>query len=255
MLSSSVMHWDFALILIFLGVAVPWLGRRRVRQLMTVPQTTKKDRLVLYASTCAFQWFIATMILWRARAYGTTISQLGVAIPNILIVAVTAVILASVVFANQIFSLRRLAGRPTEIRGAIPQFALKIFPQDNQERIAFFALVATVAVCEEFIYRGFVQNVFEKWSGGYAVAGIVGSAVMFGMAHLYQGRRGLISTFVIGLIFSGVCFGTGSLVPALAAHFVADLTAGFLAPKAILKSLEPTTNGTSETSFTESSVG
>lgn len=248
------MHWDFALVLLFLGVAVPWLGRRRIRQLMAAPQTTKKDRLALYASTCAFQWFAAAVILWRAGAHGITISQLGVAIPNILIVAVTAIILATLVFANQIFSLRKLAARPAEIRGTIPQLALKIFPQDNQERLAFFALVATVAICEEFIYRGFIQHVFEKWSGGYVVAGIVGSAVMFGMAHLYQGRRGLISTFAIGLIFSGIRFGTGSLVPALAAHFVADLTAGFLAPRTILKSLESAAKGTSETAFTTRSA-
>jgi uncharacterized protein len=254
MLSSNVMHWDFALILVFLGVAVPWLGRRRVRQLIAAPQTTKKDRLILYASTCAFQWFASSVILWRASAHGTTIRQLGVAIPNVLITAATAVILASIVFANQIFSLRRLAARPAEIRGAIPQLALKIFPQDDQERLAFFALVATVAVCEEFIYRGFIQNVFEKWSGGYLVAGVVGSAVMFGLAHLYQGHRGLISTFAIGLIFSSIRVGTGSLVPALVAHFVADLTAGFLAPRAILKSLESAANEAQETPFTAGSA-
>lgn len=248
------MHWDFALILIFLGVAVPWLGRRRVRQLMAAPHTTKKDRLILYASTCAFQWFASGIILWRAGAHGITINQLGVAIPNVFVVAVTALILGALVFANQIFSLRKLASRPAEIRGAIPQLALKIFPQDNQERLAFFILVATVAVCEEFIYRGFVQNVFEKWSGGFAVAGVVGSAAMFGLAHLYQGRRGLISTSVIGLLFSGIRFGTGSLVPPLFAHFVADLTAGFLAPKAILRSLESAAKSASETSLATSST-
>jgi membrane protease YdiL (CAAX protease family) len=249
------MHWDFAFILIFLGVAVPWLGQRRIRQLMAAPQTTKVDRLVLYASTCAFQWFAAGVILWRANAHRIMAGQLGVAIPNILLVAITTVILGALVFANQIFSLRRLATRPAEIRGAIPQLALKIFPQDNEERLVFFALVATVAVCEEFIYRGFVQHVFEEWSGGYAIAGIVGSAVMFGLAHLYQGRRGLISTFAIGLLFSGIRLGTGSLIPPLVAHFVADLTAGFLAPKVILKSLESTNNSITEPSVVVTSDG
>jgi membrane protease YdiL (CAAX protease family) len=249
MLSSNAMHWDFALILIFLGVAVPWLGRRRIRQLMAAPQTTKMDRLVLYASTCAFQWFAAGVILWRAHAHHIAAAELGVAIPNTLLVALTAFILGALVFANQIFSLRKLAIRPAEIRGSIPQLALKIFPQDNEERLVFFALVTTVAVCEEFIYRGFVQHVFEKWSGGYVIAGILGSAVMFGLAHLYQGRRGLISTFAIGLLFSGVRFGTGSLVPPLVAHFAADLTAGFLAPKAILKSLESANKDNSEPSI------
>lgn len=249
------MHWDFALILIFLGVAVPWLGRRRIRQLVATPQTTKRDRLILYASTCAFQLFASCVILWRTNAHRIPASQLGMAIPNVVIVGVSAVILGAVVFANQIFSLRRLATRPAEVREAIPQLALKIFPQDSEERLVFFALVATVAVCEEFIYRGFVQNVFENWSGGYALAGVFGSAAMFGLAHLYQGRRGLISTFAIGLVFSGVRFGTGSLVAPIVAHFVADLTAGFLAPKAILKSLESDNKASREQGDTGDSAG
>lgn len=232
------MHWDFALILIFLGVAVPWLGRRRIRQLMAVPQTTKMDRLTLYASTIAFQWCAAGVILWRVNAHGIKVTQLGVAIPNVALVAGVSIGLGALVLVNQIFGLRRLASQSTKNRGAIPELALKIFPQNNDERLVFFALVATVAVCEEFIYRGFVQHVFEDWSGGYVLVGILGSAVMFGLAHLYQGRRGLISTFTIGVAFSAVRLGTGSLVPPFVAHFVADLVAGFLAPGAVRRSLE-----------------
>jgi uncharacterized protein len=232
------MYWDFALILIFLGIAVPWLGRRRIRQLMAVPQTTKMERLTLYASTIAFQWCAAGVILWRVNARGITVTQLGVAIPNIALVAGVSIGLGALVLLNQIFGLRRLASQSTKNRGAIPELALKIFPQNNDERLVFFALVATVAVCEEFIYRGFVQRVFEDWSGGHVLIGILGSAVMFGLAHLYQGRRGLISTFTIGLAFSAVRSGTGSLVPPFIAHFIADLVAGFLAPTAVKKSLE-----------------
>ncbi len=232
------MHWDFALILIFLGVAVPWLGRRRIRQLMAVPQTTKMDRLTLYASTVAFQWCAAGVILWRVNAHGIKVTQLGVAIPNVALVAGVSIGLGALVLVNQIFGLRRLGSQSTKTRGAIPELALKIFPQNNDERLVFFSLVATVAVCEEFIYRGFVQHVFEDWSGGHVLVGILGSAVMFGLAHLYQGRRGLISTFTIGVAFSAVRLGTGSLVPPFAAHFVADLVAGFLAPGAVRRSLE-----------------
>jgi membrane protease YdiL (CAAX protease family) len=232
------MHWDFALILIFLGVAVPWLGRRRIRQLMQTPQTTKKDRLSLYASTVGFQWTAAGVILWRSAKHGITATQLGVAIPNVSLAVAISIVLAALVFANQIFSLRRIAARPSEVHGPVPHLALKIFPQDNVERVAFFGLVATVAACEELIYRGFIQRVFEDWSRGYLIAGIAGSAVMFSLAHLYQGRRGLVSTFIVGLLFSAVRAWTGSLLAPAVAHFVADLTAGFLAPKAMLRALK-----------------
>jgi membrane protease YdiL (CAAX protease family) len=234
------MHWDFALILVFLGAAVPLLGRRRIRQLMEAPQTTKMDRLTLYASTVAFQWLAAGVVLWRTAAHGIRGSQLGLLIPNPALTAAVSIILAALVFANQIFSLRRLTASPSEIKGILPQLALKLFPQDDIERLVFFALVATVAICEELIYRGFVQRVFENWSGGHVVAGILGSAAFFALAHLYQGRRGLTSTFVIGLLFSAIRAWTGSLVAPMIAHFIADLTVGFLAPKRLRETLVST---------------
>jgi uncharacterized protein len=230
MLSSNLMHWDFALILIFLGVAVPVLGSRRIRHLLDSPQTSKMDRLSIYASTIAFQWLAALIILQRTRAHGIGLARLGVAIPRPALAITVAIVLAALISLNQIYSLRRLVATPSEIKGILPQLALKLFPQDDVERLAFFALVVTVAVCEELIYRGFVQRVFQDWSGGHVMAGLVGSAVFFALAHLYQGRRGITTTIVVGLLFSIVRSWTGSLFPTSMAHFVADFSVGMLAP-------------------------
>jgi uncharacterized protein len=224
------MHWDYALILIFLGVAVPLLGRRRIRQLLNSPETSKLDRLSIYASTVAFQWTATVVILWRTRARGITFAQLGVAIPKPALAITISIFLAALISVNQIYSLRRLVKTPSEIQGVLPQLALKLFPQDDIERLIFFALVVTVAICEEFIYRGFVQRVFQDWSGGYVTAGVVCSAVFFALAHLYQGRRGLFTTIVVGMIFSGVRVLANSLFPTFVAHFIADFCIGMLAP-------------------------
>jgi membrane protease YdiL (CAAX protease family) len=118
---------------------------------------------------------------------------------------------------------------------------MKIFPRDAIERPSFLALVATVAICEELIYRGFAQYVFQDWSRSLLV-GILGSALLFSVAHLYQGKRGLISTFAVGLLFSGVRAWTGSLAPTIVAHFVADLSIGLLAPGHIREALRQASN-------------
>jgi membrane protease YdiL (CAAX protease family) len=110
------------------------------------------------------------------------------------------------------------------------QLASRIFPQDNEERAAFLAVVATVAFCEEFIYRGFVQTIFERWMH-FALVAIFAASAMFAVAHLYQGWRGILSTLVVGILFSTIRWWTGSLLPAVASHFVADIVAGHLAPK------------------------
>jgi len=231
------MHWDFALILLALGVAVPLLGRRRVGQLMRTPSTTKMDRLSLYATTLAFQWIAAGVILWRAAVHEIRAAQLGLAIGNPILTVTITIVLTALVLLNQLISLRRLASNPAEAQGLLPQLALKLFPQDDVERLAFFALVVTVAICEELVYRGFVQGVFQDWSKGSVTVGVLGSAIYFSIAHLYQGRRGLASTLVAGLIFAGARAWTGSLLPPIAAHFVADITVGILAPVKILSTM------------------
>ena len=230
MLSSEGMHWDFALILLFLGTVVPWLGRRRIRQLMQMPKTTKQDRLLLYASTIAFQWVAAGVILWRTSARRISIASLGFQIPNRGIVALVSVLSAALVLVNQLVSLRRISRGTGEQHGILPELARKVFPQDFVERLVFLAVVITVSLCEEVIYRGFAQYVFRNSLWGSVLAGIVGSAALFALAHAYQGGRGIVATFVVGAMFSAVRSWTGSLLPPILAHFVADFTAGMLAP-------------------------
>jgi membrane protease YdiL (CAAX protease family) len=236
------MHRDFALILIFLGVAVPLLGRRRVRQLMAMPHTTKALRLRLYASTIAFQWIAAAIIFWRAQSHSLSFAQLGVAVPNVRLSVVVAALLSGLIFLNQTFSLRRISQHPGQLRGVLPHLALKIFPQDSPERLAFAALVCSVAICEEFIYRGFALRVFDSVAHGSAAAAVLGSAALFALAHLYQGRWGLLATCVVGILFGSICVWTASLLPSVVAHFVADLSAGFMAPARIKSALAATTS-------------
>jgi membrane protease YdiL (CAAX protease family) len=244
---SQVMHWDFIAILIVLGGLVPWLGRRRVHQLMLLPRTTKMDRLTLYASTIAFQWAAVIIILWRAMTRGIRPDQLGLSVRHPALTVSLSIVLGGLFFANQVFSVKKLASRSADLEGLLPQLALKVFPQDNMERLAFVALVSTVALCEEVIYRGFIQFIFQDVTGGVVLLGIVFSAIFFALAHFYQGTRGLLSTFVVGLLFATVRSWTGSLIPPISAHFVTDLTVGFLAPVRLRR------NG-SESSVATSSV-
>jgi uncharacterized protein len=224
------MHWDFALIVIFFATAVPLLGQRRIRHLMRLAETTKRNRLALYASTVVFQWFALAIIFWRACAHRISLQDLGLALPRPGLTAIVTLLLSVFVLSYQLLSLRAISAHPELVRGTVPRLALKIFPQDSTERVAFVAVVVTVAICEEGIYRGFAQNAFQDWSGGMISAGIAGSAVLFALAHLYQGARGVITTCIVGILFSLIRAWTGSLLAPLVAHFITDIVAGFLAP-------------------------
>jgi membrane protease YdiL (CAAX protease family) len=223
------MHWDYEAILIFLGVVLPLVGKWRVEGILRGAATTQADRLRLYASTIAFQWSLTAVILWRTNARGMNIAALGLAAPFPVRTAIVSLGLMGLLLANQLLSLSQLSARPDQLRGKLAQVALRIFPQDRIERLVFLGVVATVAICEELIFRGFVQGLFQGLFSN-AAAGILISAGVFGLAHLYQGRRGVIATCIVGLLFACARYGTGSLLPCVAGHFVVDLVAGYMFP-------------------------
>lgn len=219
------MHWDYIFILGILAVFVPWRSRGRVRMLLESPALGSSERLSLYLSTIVFQWAAAAGITWRCFAHGEGLGSLGIALPNAPRAFAATVVLSAVLVLNQIFGIRRLAGLAPERRGLVAQLAEKLLPRTRAEKYAAVALVSTVAVCEEFIYRGFIEGVFENALSS-VLAGAAISAAFFASAHLYQGRRGIVATFVIGLVFSGVRIWTGSLWPSIFIHFAVDFSAG-----------------------------
>jgi len=225
------MHWDYILILAILAVLVPWRSSSRIRALLNGPELASSERILLYLSTIAFQWAAVAVILWRCRAHHLSWTALGMALPHPFRAAAVAVGVSSVLVFSQIYGIRRVAALPYESRGLVAKLAEKLLPRASGEIFVAILLVTTVAVCEEFIYRGFVEAIFANAFSGSALAGAVISAAFFSLAHLYQGRKGLATTFAVGLILSAARIWTGSLLPSMVIHFAVDFSVGLAAMK------------------------
>ncbi len=228
-MNSIYIPWDFLLILVLLGTIVPWRGAVRMKRLMSKPELSSADRLSLYGSTIFFQWLIVAIVVWRSVARGVGPEELGLGAGDPRLVAWTSVVLTVLLCLNQIFGLRKITRLPEGRRGSLFAITEKIMPRDSTEILVYGALACTAGVSEEFLYRGFVFTAFVRLLVNFgppvAAAAILSSA-WFALAHLYQGRRGLITTCVVGMIFAGVRIWTGSLIPAVAAHIGIDLVAG-----------------------------
>jgi membrane protease YdiL (CAAX protease family) len=232
------MPWDFWLIFVVLGVVLPWRGRVRLRKLLAIPHVSPRERLSLYASTIAFQWIMVALVAWRAWAHGYTTAELGLAIYGegrvLLAGIVGAVILATLQWLN----LRRMGRLATPARGLLQSLAERIFPQTRVEMLPYFALALTAGVCEEFLYRGFAMAAIIR--AGLPVWGaVLLSSLLFGLAHLYQGRGGAAATMLLGALFGAARISYDSLVPAVFWHSAVDLVAGVAGPRYLTQSLEP----------------
>src|SRR5579885_801231 len=224
------MHWDLWLLFFVLTVLLPWRGHARLRKLLATPEISSVERLSLYFSTMAFQWVLAAVVAWRAWAHHYTIAELGLLIRNPAKVAAASAIGTVLFVAFQWMNLRRIGRLKPEARGFLQTLAEKILPKTWVETIPYVALAATAGICEEFIYRGFVMATLR--CAGLASWAIVAiSAIMFGLAHLYQGGGGLVSTTVVGVVFGIARIAYYSLVPVTFWHTAVDAVAGIAGPR------------------------
>jgi len=228
------MSWDIWLILFVLGVILPWRGRVRMKKLLAMQHVSTMERLSLYASTIAFQWFAVAVVAWRAWAHGFTALQLGLAIHDGTTILVASIVGAATIATLQWLNLRRVGKVPVESRGPLQVLAERILPQSTVELLPYLALAITAGLCEEFLYRGFAMAVLVH-IGLQAWAVVLISSVLFGLAHSYQGRGGIVMTLLIGLILGTSRMAYGSLVPAIFWHSAVDVVAGTAGPRYLLQ--------------------
>ena len=234
------MPWDFWAIFIVLGVVLPWRGRARLQKLLALPQMSSADRLSLYASTILFQWFIVAVAAWRAWARGLRLPEMGLVHQGRLNVLILAIVGGATLGGLQWLNLRRMARSHVKTRSLMRQLAERILPQSRKELALYLFLAVTAGLCEEFLYRGFAMAAFSR-TGMPTWAVVLLSSVLFGLAHLYQGRSGFVSTLVIGTVFGTARIAYDALVPVMTWHMAFDAVAGLAGPKYLLGLPQPIT--------------
>jgi CAAX protease family protein len=224
------MPWDIALIFFVLAVILPWRGRARMKKLLAMPRVSSMERLVLYASTIAFQWLAVAAVGWRAGARGYTPLQLGLTLHDRTRLIVVGTVGAATIATLQWLNLRRVGRLPIERRGPLQAIAERILPHSTVELLPYLALAITAGLCEEFLYRGFSMAAFSRL-GLQAWVVVLLSSILFGLAHSYQGRGGVIVTLLIGLALGASRIAYDSLVPAILWHTAIDAVAGIAGPR------------------------
>jgi uncharacterized protein len=219
------MPWDFWVIFFGLGVLLPWRGRVRMKWLLAMPRVSLMERLVLYASTIAFQWLAVAVVGWRVWARNYTAKQLGLVVHDRTTLLIAGIIGAVVIATLQWLNLRRVSRIPPESRGPLQAIAERILPQTTVELPPYLALAITAGLCEEFLYRGFAMAALTR-AGLRAWLVVLVSSILFGLAHSYQGRGGIVMTFVVGLVLGTSRLAYNSLVPAVFWHCAVDMMAG-----------------------------
>jgi uncharacterized protein len=98
-------------------------------------------------------------------------------------------------------------------------------PHTYLEAGLFVLLSVFAGLFEEIIFRGYLQRQFGALAQNAAI-GIIGSGVIFGLAHGYQGPRMMVVIGVYGVFFGVLAHFRKSLRPGMMAHALQDSLAG-----------------------------
>ncbi|HEX2328606.1 MAG TPA: type II CAAX endopeptidase family protein [Candidatus Angelobacter sp.] len=191
------------------------------------------SKLFLYGGTFFFELILILLIWFAIRHRGVTMRELiggrwdsfesfllDVAIAAIFFVAAQA-ILVGLRMALGVLDLHNTSQQIAQIKKTLGP----LIPKTGIEVTAFIVLSVFAGLFEEIIFRGYLQRQFAAM-GKNAWAGIIGSAVIFGLGHGYQGNRMMIVIAVYGALFGILVHMRKSLRPGMMAHAFQDAFSG-----------------------------
>ncbi len=101
------------------------------------------------------------------------------------------------------------------------------FPATLLEGILAVVVSISAGVCEEIIFRGYLQRQLWALTRSTAIA-ILLQAMIFGVPHVYQGTRLAATVCLYGVLFGVLAHWRHSLRPGILAHAWSDIAARLL---------------------------
>ena len=183
------------------------------------------SRLRFYLPTMIWEWLVFAYIYWGVRRHGKTFADMAGGRWKNAVEFLRDVVIA---FGTWIVALIVLGAvsHLLHATGSV-EAAKRIGPQGLLEDIVYLCLAVTAGICEETIFRGYLQRQFVAWFRN-APAGVLVSAILFGAGHVYQGLRPAIVIVVFGLIFGILAELRRSIYPGVIMHTWQDALSGFL---------------------------
>lgn len=104
-----------------------------------------------------------------------------------------------------------------------------ILPRNTKERIQWLFVSITAGITEEMLFRGFLIYFFHDAFPNIPVPYLLLlQAIPFSLMHIYQGAKGVLTTFLMGVVFGLYVVVFGSIIPGMIVHMLVDLSASLI---------------------------
>jgi uncharacterized protein len=211
---------------VFAVVLAPWLGRvfyQRTLKRLHAGDPLAKIRL--YRVILGSQIVTTAIVLGLWIFGGISSARLGLGAPRSWWLSEGLVIVLGALLVWSAVKLRR---KSEKLRERLKRVEA-ILPMTVAESRWFVAISIGAGIDEELMFRGFLFYYFTLWFPHInSLENALLTSAIFGLGHLYQGWRGILSTAVAGLILAGLFLLSGNLLLPMVVHALGDLRAAII---------------------------
>lgn len=208
--------WHTVLVLLAIAGVTLW-GKIYSDHLRAIANS---PRLPLYIQTAVFEWALLGLVLWRAPI-AIVLGPRWQSTRRIVVDVLTAAAfwIVSGILLVLLSRLLHITGLGPNVRFMLPRTFI--------EMAAWIGLCVTAGICEEGVFRGYLQPQFAALTRS-APAGILISAVIFGAGHAYQGLRSAVLIACYGVMFGVLAYWRQNVRPGILAHIFQDCISGLV---------------------------
>ena len=218
------------LLFLVLAIVHPVLGFFSFRRLLRrIAAGERIDRAHLYNVTMIGHWtlFAVALALWAGTGRDWQLLGLGLNLDARFLAGIVLTALGIVYLVRQVREVD--TADQDDIRTVHRSLGKLdvIIPRNGNELGRFYALSTTAGIVEELLWRGYIIWYLASFMPIWVAALL--SAVLFGIAHAYQGPANLPRITLVGIAFAGLYLLTGSVWLPMILHAAVDILQGRMA--------------------------
>jgi len=197
-----------------------------------------RSPLYIYLPTVVMQWGMVAFVWWSLHRRGNRLRDLIGGqwrtvedfFMDVIFAAgayVTFIIGAMLFVSMQILTHATNQNALSQTAEKNQQMLSFMLPHTGPEIAMMIFVCLTAGFCEEVIFRGLIQKQFVRWMRSAWLA-LPAAAIVFGLAHGYQGIGNMIKVGFLGLLLGGLAHWRKSLRPGMLMHAANDMIAFFV---------------------------
>lgn len=182
----------------------------------------EKYRLLDYKQTILIFWVLTILVLANYFLYNQPTLNLYPKF-SIINIGLTILILA---FAYFQYTASKVSGDIAKVMKEKLKDIYHYLPKTKTELNWFSFLSISAGICEEILYRLLLFEFLKENTN--LIFAFVLTNIIFAITHIGSGKKNLISSFILGLLFSAIYYFTDNIWMAIILHISIDINAGIL---------------------------